>query len=147
VFDNPAHAGWQKLLTCDDGSAVVDVNTSERRSVQLVIRDKHAVNYLGSSGAFPSYGRGEIVVSGWQESGVFQPQDFRGFSASFTSANDKTTYVWRDGVGLRIEIEASGTRMGTCGGQCEDPLSSSCEGRCNESYRYEVANWHFRSCN
>ncbi|OQW46983.1 MAG: hypothetical protein A4S09_16190 [Proteobacteria bacterium SG_bin7] len=145
AFENSAHA-WEKILTCDGGSAVVDVNTSERRNVQLVIRDQHVVNYLRPTGAFNTNNNGEIIVSGWQSQGIFQPRDFHGFSNSFTSAHDKTIYVWRDGAGLKIKVEASGTRVGTCGGQCEDPTSSSCEGRCNETYKYEVANWIFRYC-
>src|SRR5262245_50108735 len=40
---------WAPLLRCDDGAAVLDVNTAERRDFQIVIRDSNIVDYFQST--------------------------------------------------------------------------------------------------
>ena len=41
-------ASWEKILQCD--GAQVDVNSSERRELQLVVTDHHALKYLHDRG-------------------------------------------------------------------------------------------------
>src|SRR5262245_58128499 len=57
---------WEKLLTCDGGTAVLDVNSDERRNLQLVIRDPNIIGYLDSVGVVdPAYNARELVLSGY----------------------------------------------------------------------------------
>jgi hypothetical protein len=57
-------SNWEKLLTCDNGAAVLDVNTAERRDFQFVVRDANIVRYFESQfpGLSLANGRGEFIA-------------------------------------------------------------------------------------
>ncbi|MDZ4662027.1 MAG: hypothetical protein SGJ18_10465 [Pseudomonadota bacterium] len=53
IFQIAAWAeNYQTALVCDDGAAVVDVDLSERKNIQLVIRNPKIVQFLYESGIF-----------------------------------------------------------------------------------------------
>src|SRR5438270_8579612 len=58
-----AHAGWQRVLTCD--GAVVDVNEGERRNLQIWVKDLNVLRALSEKGLERlNFGQTELVVYG-----------------------------------------------------------------------------------
>ena len=73
-------AQWEAVFRCDDGS-VLDVDTSERRNFQFVVRNDAAKKHLMTAYDVASFDwnvspTGEVVFRGRLERGVFYPQDF-----------------------------------------------------------------------
>ncbi|MGZ3733359.1 MAG: hypothetical protein ACXVC0_00285 [Bdellovibrionota bacterium] len=130
-----AHAGWQRILTCD--GAVVDVNDAERRKLQIWVKDQNVLHSVHDKGLEQlSFGQNEYVVYGstrWRmdfanptgpkaiydfdhAKGVFSPQDFTYFTAdrlgmiNLTHVGSLVT-IYREGSGLSLQyqtIEARG---------------------------------------
>src|SRR5436190_430391 len=79
---------WRKVLDCDNGAAVLDVDDGQRQILQFVIRDRSIVDYLaGTLNGFVYRsdlvnGKNEIIVKGRVQDGVFQPEDFGGFDTT-----------------------------------------------------------------
>ncbi len=86
-------ANWEKFLSCENGKINMDVNTDERRELQLVIKDLALMKRLAAEGFInPKFGDQEYVISGGhleirQQTptssrpvslgGVFYPHDFQ----------------------------------------------------------------------
>jgi hypothetical protein len=146
-------ANFQKILTCDEGAAVVDVDRDNPQQVQLVIRNAGIVDYfirsgVGSSPGAPAQGN-EIIATGYNERPVYSGSDFLGFSESRQSSYSNTDhgYIWRDGNGVRIKYES---QHNGCPAECaESPLSMQCESLCigaQVGSKYVMADWYFRDC-
>ena len=74
-----ASNSWQALMTCNGGAAALDVDRTERRNVQLVIRDPRVVDYLQSKTQSPMVNaKHEIVITANEQlgHGLFSPRDF-----------------------------------------------------------------------
>ncbi len=121
---------WQATVSCGDGGVVVDVDRDERRSLQAVIRDPHAVAWLsshpGDGGAGLANTKGEIILHGTVTRGVFTPDDFTGFDMRGYTVSDALlpqAHVRRENGGLRVQLVswASG-------------------------HEVETANWWFAGC-
>lgn len=134
AFALPYPTNWQPVLACDNGAAVVDVNTYERRMVQLVIRDGNIAKYLRGKGD----GR-EFIVSAELSNGIFNPSDFSGSQAN--AYMSPATRVYREGNGLKVQI------IDVAHYVCTDYREN--DYYCAEGYwtsDREIANWYFQSC-
>ncbi len=162
---------WTKIATCNGGQAVLDVNASERRNIQFVIRDAGIVKYLNDVGAVSSrFGANEIVLSGWTGrvnwwdglgprleaqpyggAGVFAPGDFHEMIA------DHNTYEGGFGHFVRVAREGGGIKVqfGTIEkrGCAKSETSYVGDGfgwvtSCVADYSeyVEKANWYFNDC-
>lgn len=122
---------WQPIVSCGGGGLVIDVDVHQRRHVQAVVRDRAAVAWLGARpGGSRTSGvpnaRGEIVLDGFTQQGVFGAHDFHGFTRSAYSVADALlpeAYVTRQGDAARVRLVtwASG-------------------------HEVETANWLFHDC-
>jgi hypothetical protein len=142
-----AQASWERVLTCDGGAAVLDVDNQQRTHLQLVIRDGNILGYLNNVGAVSlQYGQREAVIGGYQNDGVFGPGNFSYMNAYAGGGSNTKVYVNRAGSGLSLRFEQASAGV-SCPDDCNDSLSSSCESRCQpwQSSR-PVANWLFRDC-
>lgn len=141
---------WQQLLGCNDGAAVLDVDTGERRNVQFVIRDKNVVDYLQSKGISPMVNaKHEIVIQPNEQlkHGLFSPSDF--------GADDFWSYRVPDFVYAAIvQREGKGIKV-TLAKQFEpicDGGSWGYQGGCIGGHTIrarvieEAANWYFDDC-
>jgi hypothetical protein len=88
---------WEPVFRCDDGT-VLDVNASERREVQFVIRNKDAIWWMQHSiecqwneASCPTNAAGEMVFRGRVDRGVFYQRDFDKVLASLTPASPSWT--------------------------------------------------------
>ncbi len=163
---------WQRLLTCDGGAAVLDVNTNERRNLQFVIRDANIISFLNSVGAVHSaFGAKEIIESGWTGSlewraglgpiihgqpygapGVFNTGDFKEMITEYDTYQGwfgPFVRIAREGAGIKLQygsIEKRGCKKLTtyCPGDGY-PCQDSCE--IDYSAYVEKANWVFQNCN
>lgn len=158
VLGQTAHAAWwQSTLICDSGAAVVDIDLGERRHTQLVIRDANIISHFNNSGAALTGtswlvwdGRlhnltnnaHETVVPGEMGSGVFHPSQFQGFTSP-VSYSGRQFYVYRQGIGLKVEVVVPG-HSEYCGGDwnsgggCNNPVPAQSE--------QKLANWYFQNC-
>jgi hypothetical protein len=148
---------WEKVLTCDNGAAVLDVDTSERRHLQFVIRNPQIIGYLASEVRVSTQGiisrSGEIIVGGRQDRGVWSSSDFDKIDGNVPYVNAE---VRREGGGVRVAfwVNAQGAQGCFCAGG-GDPCSGSlcqCPGGpedtiCPGNPHQELANWFFRNCN
>lgn len=141
---------WQKLLTCNGGAAVLDVDTGERRNVQLVIRDRKVVDYLQSKSPSPMINaRHEIVIEPNEplKHGLFSARDF-GQDDFWSNRHPEFAYpavVQRLGRGVRVTLAKQvepiceggfwGYQGGCIGGH-------TIRARVTE----EIANWYFDDC-
>jgi hypothetical protein len=141
---------WTKVATCNGGAAVLDVDTGDRRNVQLVIRDRAAVDYLQSRSASPMVNaRHEIVVQSGEPvmHGIFKASDFG--ADDFWSYRVPDFYnaaiVQRAGAGIKVTIAkrfnpvCEGGQWGYQGG---------CWGghTIRAQVQEELANWYFDDC-
>lgn len=74
---------WIKIADCE-GGAVVDVDEDERRELQLVVRNDEAAEYILAHGndymrGMQRNAKGELILGGSTDRGVFSPGDFRSF--------------------------------------------------------------------
>jgi hypothetical protein len=142
---------WTKLLTCNGGAAVLDVDKNERRNVQLVIRDRAAVDYLQSkSPSNITNARHEIIITPNEQlkHGLFSPSDFGRDDFWRYHVADFAAYagiVKRDGRGLKVIL--SNNFQPICeGGQWG--YQGGCWGghTIRANVYTEVANWYFDDC-
>jgi hypothetical protein len=160
---------WEPILTCDNGAATIDVNTQERRNLQIVIKDKGIIDYLNRTGAVQSkFGAQEVIASGntgwvdWKNSygprigsqsgdGVFKPADFKELIAEhnyYDASFGRLARVAREGKGVVLQYGSFEKRgcakeVPYCPGD-GFPCSNSCV--IDYSEFVEQANWHFRDC-
>jgi hypothetical protein len=141
-------AAWEKVLDCDRGAAIIDVNKDERRSLQLVVRNTGILSYLNQKGAISlKFGETEAIEYGWQNNAVFQPSDFHSMKGQPKNMWDnRIVYANREGSGLKVRFVDRRSYTEKPAG-CEDCLSMACESACKTiSYDVELANWYFQSC-
>ena len=141
---------WQKLITCNGGAAVLDVDSAERRNVQFVIRDRAVVDYLQSKSDSPMVNAShEIVMQASEEivHGLFKASDFGAddFWAYRVPDFYNAAIVQRSGRGIKVTIAKSFEPI------CEGGYWGY-QGGCNggSSIRAhvveELANWYFDDC-
>ena len=142
---------WQKLLTCNGGAAVLDVDSGERRNVQLVIRDRNIVDYLQSKSPDSSMVNAshEIVMQASEEliHGLFKASDF--------GADDFWTYRYPDFLDAAV-IQRDGNGIKVTIAKRFDPICENgywgYQGGCNGGSAIrahvdeELANWYFDDC-
>jgi hypothetical protein len=166
----PAGVRFEKLFSCDGGAAYVDVNVTERRFLQLVVKDPAILGYLHRSravslpfGATEASFRGYTGVvfyqdfgpklksgNGFNGRGVFQPSEFSHFIAEYIDFQVSTPLVnvYREGNGLRVvwgaieELDCA--RSVFIRGGDGAPDRNECQVR--HSRFVERANWYFQSC-
>lgn len=150
-------AWWMPILTCDNGAATVDIDLGERRNTQLVIRNSQIISHFNSARVdltgtswFVWDGHlhnltnngNETVVPGEMNQGVFQPNQFRGFTSP-VSYGGRQFRVYRVGSGLKIEAFVPGH-----GRSCDGDWNSG--GGCNNPIEVEsekkLADWYFQNC-
>ena len=130
---------WQKVLDCE--GAVVDVDSSERRSLQIVVRDPKA---FGAMDAMP-YGEvkrpNERIYRGDSPTGIFSPDQFKHFRryevVRDASGRRPGIDVIRDGSNLKfrsLDLARSGCEPYSSG--TDDVYPAECE----------VASYVFHSC-
>lgn len=150
-------AWWAPILSCDNGAAVIDIDLGERRNTQLVIRNSQIISYFNQAGAELTGvswlvwdGRlhnltntaEETVIPGQMDSGIFQADQFRGFTSPL-SYNGRLFFIRRDGNSLSLEVVAPG-HSAYCpddwdsGNRCDNPVPG-------EPSR-KIANWYFQNC-
>lgn len=147
-FSNAGHAQshrqnavWQKIVSCDNGGVTVDVNTLERREIQIVVHNRAAIprfhkGWFGScrTGGSPSpldpcYGdSGELVIKSRTDSGVFSPSEFN-WAVSVehvsSSQNRLEDYIgYRKNGGLSLDRKTSTGVWIDCGSSGEGPCTS-----------------------
>lgn len=161
---------WYKLFTCNGGAAVLDVNGSERRNLQLVIRDPNVMRFFHDRGVVSlPYGATELILSGWTGRvdfsrahgpvlygqpyggpGVFKRSDFVELIANYNYyQGGRFARIFRDGSSIKVQfgqIEGRGcarTEMYCPGDGFE------CQTSCVDEYTefVEKANWYFNDCN
>jgi hypothetical protein len=145
VFALPFPTNWQPIMSCDGGSAVVDVNTYERRMLQLVIKNEDIYKYISSNNEL--YGsaiifsvlKKEIIVPAEVSRGVFSPEDFQGFQAN--AYMRPAIRVYR--VGSGIKVQAVDLAHWICTNYRENDYYCA-DGYWTEDR--EVASWHFQTC-
>lgn len=129
---------WQTILDCQAGAVVVDVDTQERRRLQVVIRDPNLFPYFDAK---LTYGQirneGERIYQGQTYAGVFEPHQFVNVYA-YDVAGSSTS---RPGFearrsGNNLIFRALDFVKTNCGGSLTDNNFASCE----------VANYIFRDC-
>ncbi len=145
---------WLKVLDCDGGAAVVDVNDWERRELQVVIRDPNIVNYLATATQL-KFGttvagnivnaKGEMILRARVDRGVFTPWDFSSMSPSTIHAFDDrllvTPRVFVDGPGLRITMSAA--IADGFQGECDGGTTSCVPSHYRDGGTFD---WYFQSC-
>lgn len=149
--------GWTKMLTCTQGDSrvVVDVDSGERRNVQVVISGPAAYwlasNYHQSTTPILN-SKGEVIGGGTVSRGIFYPSDF---DIAQTRVPYMNLEAKRDNGGLRVAlwVDARGAQGCFCRGG-GDPCGGSlcqCPGGPDDLYcpgdpHAEIANWYFPSC-
>ena len=148
--------GWQQTLTCNGGAAMVDVNPSDRRALQLVIRDPRAINYLtGAVGNQLRLNRGngrELIVGGFTDRGVFSSGDFQWLSSPQADLSGEAV-AYREGAGIRVVFRRND---GPGGRECVEwssdpalanPVCVQWRDNGGAGSQRELANWYFDRCN
>lgn len=164
---------WQKLLTCDDGAAVLDVFGTNHQLLQVVVRDPAVLRYLNDVGAIRSrFGATEEVVQGtadhvdWthgfgprlpryasqHDPGADGPADFRemlrlpngGFPG--TEIFGSFVRVAREGGGMKLQFGRMEDRGCANGPSYSDEAGEHFQ--CFEHFTayIETANWYFEQC-
>jgi hypothetical protein len=138
VLANAAHAeSWQKIVSCENGAAVIDVNADERRNLQLVLRGNDLLSRLYDARMVSlQYGQQELVIRGWhselrQTSPTYtRPELLNGVFA----AADFRKMIQEDWNGNTVQVEMRGNDLAiqrlhySAGESCEDTSSGECRG-------------------
>lgn len=131
-----AKQGWEKVLECQNGAVIVDVDTNNRRSLQVVVRDSSLFSYFDSKLSVGQVKtQKERIYKGQTSQGVFRASNFvnvfeykyvSGKQLGFEARLYGNTLTFR-----ALDFEAT-----QCGGSLRGNDYSSCE----------VANYIFRNC-
>jgi hypothetical protein len=164
---------WDRLMTCDNGAAELDVNDGERRNMQFVIRDQNIIRYLNQIGAIQSaYGATEAIFSGWTghvdwndslgprlwngaqpygAPGVFNAGDFSEFIADhnyYEGGFGHFVRVARENGGIKLQIGSIEKRG--CAHEetyyVGDGFGYQTSCTADYSEYVEKANWYVQSC-
>jgi hypothetical protein len=151
-----AHAEvWSKILVCEDGTAVVDVNASDRTNIQLVLRGDDLLGRLYRADMINlKYGQQEFLLRGVHAElrqstptatlpvslgGVFYPQDFK-------------KMIWQDWNGSAVEVEVRGSELAikklhyTDGTSCTGSFEGECQGAVHHRTYYFDREFVLRGC-
>jgi hypothetical protein len=75
---NVTTSNWQPILSCQNGAVVVDVDTNERRNLQVVVRDGSTFSVLDSTITFGQIQNpNERIYRATSPFGIFDPAQFR----------------------------------------------------------------------
>lgn len=171
----PFPTKWSQVLVCDGGALVVDVNTFERRAIQVVVNSAAVSYYLfnearkvaldsGLTARFDGISRvaheldrlpeDKLIARASLTRGVFSPADFAGFSNSGYSglgiANTGTLIsLHGNRIGadkFRLALVRERSTSGVCTGFVS-PSTGRCEGG-KVQYIEEkfVTDWVFNGC-
>lgn len=129
---------WQRIFTCQGDAVHVDVDTGDRRQLQVVLSDSTLFGYFDSTLAYGQIVNAtERIYRGQTDRGVFGASDFvnlfeydvagtAGSRLGFEARRYDNTFVFR-------ELDFVKTR---CGGELRGNDYTSCE----------VANYVFHDC-
>ena len=136
-------APFEKILECDGGAAVVDVDARERRNLQLVIRDTGIIEYLNDVGAIrANFGDEEAIIRGFsQTGGVFSADQFQSFEQL-----SSRVFVYREGGGLKLTFQRQRRDTGIwwCDGHYTYETGGTYPGqRCDGLAVYQGGNWRW----
>jgi hypothetical protein len=132
-FDRPAI--WQKVLTCEGGAAVVDVDTQDRGpfhtglTKQIVVRNSNIVDYFRSRGLTVNSAN-EVIATVHGDINNLQA-----FIEGGHHGDDLRINFYRDGSGFKLMF--TGIVQGYVDG----------DGQFHSARYYEIANWYFNNCN
>ena len=151
-----AHAEtWHKILSCENGAVSIDVNTADRRNLQLVVHGDALLGRLYQARMISlSYGQREWLVRGYHAElrqvsptetepqplgGVFYPWDFK-------------KMIEQDWNGGAYEIEARGSDLAfkllhfTSGQSCANVFEGECVGGVFHKTFYFDREYVFHGC-
>jgi len=148
-------ASWQKVYSCENGTAYIDVDIDDRQSLQLVFKGAEMLTRMRDTGfASPQFGDSEFVRGGHHAqiqqvsptetyarwiNGVFYPQDFKDF-------------IWQNFNGYAIEAERVGDTLVlrryqvSAGQSCPDPSDMECRGGTNHSTWIFLSDYVLKNC-
>jgi hypothetical protein len=151
LADETAPPIWRKLLTCDGGAAVVDVDIQERgiyhtrAFAQVVVRNRDIVRYLRSKGV-PANGAGEVIIQGRANRPVYYTHDFESVSSTSIEGLSINAYAWREDQGLKILFKVFHPGR-PCPDFCrESPYTTQCDSCGWGSWEEDLGDWYFRGC-
>lgn len=139
-----ADVNWEHLLNCNNGEAIVEVDTGERRNIRLKINNSEAVEYvLGRGMGELIAGRldrsGNFDATGRVLHGVFNLGQFTYVNFPACYSGTCTPYffeAYRQNENLVFALRDESERF------C-DPYYENCSDR---SSSVQVRNWIFRDC-
>ena len=156
---------FQRILTCDNGAAHIDVDQDDRQSVQLVISDQKIVDYLGKTYvqdsekaglywgnkfvAFSTYFSrpNEILAAGRAQNGIFSPADFEtasGVTAEGNYFRPAELSIRREGHGIKVAAFRSELILTRQCGYDANWQPSFCYD--HTAPYLEFINWTFQTC-
>jgi hypothetical protein len=156
IFSVTAHAeNWQKILSCENGAATVDVDTNDRQHLQLVLRGNDLLSKLHNAKMISlNYGQQEYIISG-------QHAQLSQLSPTVTGpvplpgvfyASDFKKLIWQNWSGDAMEVEARGSELVlkklyyTQGQSCPDWNDSECRGGTDNKTYYFVSEYILKGC-
>ncbi len=126
--------GWSNVLVCEGGAAVVEVNTSERRQVQVVFRGEDMLRRMRDAGfAWPKFGDQSYAIQGQHAElqpvsptatqpvslgGVFYPHDFRNMISERDASAIGAEYRGSDLILKRFEVTQGTSCTRNSDGEC-----------------------------
>lgn len=126
---------WQKIVSCENGAVAVEVNTDERRNLQLVVRGDDLLGRLYRAGMIGlQYGQQEYLLRG-DHSELRQTSDTETSPVSLGgvfNSRDFRKMIWQDWNGNAIEVERRGSDLFfkrlsyTQGTSCNNPTEYGC---------------------
>lgn len=131
-------ARWEQMLQCQDGAVVIDVNTSDRRNLQVVVRDESLFPYFDAKlGYHQIKNANERIYRGQTVAGVFSSNDFVNvYAYEVTTVDGKRPGFEARKYEDRLVFRALDFEKTQCGGRIIGNDYSPCE----------VANYTFRHC-
>jgi len=136
---------YAKILECENGSVLVDVDRNERRHLQLVVRDARAFGVLDQT---LTYGQiknpTERIYRGNSPYGIFDSSQFRHFRTYEVTSNASGQRPGVEAILQNGELRLRGLDLARRGCQPyslrTDPPDDAYPGEC------EATNYVFRGC-
>ena len=138
---------WQKILICEDGQVVVDVNLDERKNVQLVVRGDNLLRELHNAAMVSlQYGQHEWLIGG-EHAELRQTTSTETYPISLGGifySHDFKKLIWEDWSGHAMEAELVGTTLAlkklsySAGTKCDYEFEGECRrGTYYRTYSFE----------
>lgn len=148
-----AQSYWRKAIQCtsaeagEAGEAYIDIDQANLRSVQLVIKNPAAIQYLRtrSNTSFHVVDANTAVVQGETNRPNFSPSDFQQFESNGSFGSGYGWYLGhrvylRNGV---LSIDFFENAYNECVGYWDEGI---CRGEILEHPETVVKNWNFPNC-